>query len=796
MRKVQIYIEGVMLDLFNDEQVNLNSTVQNISDISKVFTDFSQSFTVPATKHNNKVFQHWYNSDLEFYDPTSAGGTLSSYDVNIRKDARLELNLTAFRTGKIQLEKANLKDGKVDSYSVTFYGDVTSLKDKFAEDMLSDVDLSTLDHTYTGAEVYNRITDHTTDYDVRYPLISSSRYWTNTGGGTDDITVTNGRIAYNELFPAVKIKKLFDVIATHYGVSFNGNFLTNERFTKCFLWAKNTKENTFVTAAKKVDFSSVVYASGSAPANSGVDLTNDIINYHYLDVTPGVGVAPSLFSFVIDFSITPSDTSTTYYIDVHRNGIFSHTIQGSDVNTYQLIQDQNTPGLDEQIEIYVRASNQINIDTVTNCYWSYSVLGVQANVDEFTITGATQTINGNTSLGSLVPEMKVSDFFSGVLKAFNLTCYGTDIDTFQIEPLDDWYSLGQIYDITEYTDVKSIDVSRVPLYNKIAFKYQESESVINKQFKALFYREYGNTEQSFTYDGGEFTIELPFENLMGQKFTGTDLQVAYALDENLSPYTPKPCLMYMYTNQSTSVKFYNGTGEQTITNYLPFGQEVNINSQTDFSLNFSADRSTFNLAPNYNNLYATYYESYLLNLFNVRNRLVSVKTQLPISILTKLELNDRVVIRSKRYVINEMKSNLNTGEVSFTLLLDFREVRIPIAVPTNPGAGCVDVPITLGNGVCSVNIATLTAGVTITPSTVTSSQVISVCVPANATPQTLIVTEESNSLLPPILRKYLVTENFERIETEDSAAQNIALTVTETYCNGAVNDYTIYITQP
>ena len=143
-----------------------------------------------------------------------------------------------------------------------------------------------------------------------------------------------------------------------------------------------------------------------------------------------------------------------------------------------------------------------------------------------------------------------------------------------------------------------------------------------------------------------------------------------------------------------------------------------------------------------------------------------------------------------------MKSNLNTGEVSFTLLLDFREVRIPIAVPTNPGANCVDVPITLGNGVCSVNIATLTAGVTITPSTVTSSQIISVCVPANATPQTKIVTEESNSLLPPILRKYVVTEAFENVITEDSAAQNIALTVTETYCNGAVNDYTIYITQP
>jgi len=803
MRKVQIYIEGVMLDLFNDEQVNLNSTVQNISDISKIFTDFSQSFHIPATKHNNKVFQHWYNSDLEFYDPTSAGGTLSSYDVNIRKDARLELNLTAFRTGKIQLEKANLKDGKVDSYSVTFYGDVTSLKDKFAEDMLSDVDMTSISHTYNGTEVYNRITDHTTDYDVRYPLISSSRYWTNTGGGTDDITVTNGRIVYTELFPAVKIKKLFDVIATHYGVSFNGNFLANERFTKCFLWAKNAKDFQFITAEQVINFNSVTYASGT-PVYSTIDLTNDTISYtELLDTTaPGYGQVFVPYYYFIDTNIQVSDTSIDYYIDVYKNGTFSHTVQGISNNTYNVIQDINSPGLNEQVQLKIRAANTMSIQASIRAYWfapnvaspTYPASTFEKEISN--ISCLTQNLTGNVDLTTLVPEMKVSDFFSGVLKAFNLTCYGTDIDTFQIEPLDDWYSLGEIYDITEYTDVASIDVSRVPLYNKIAFKYQESESVINKQFKALFYREYGNTEQSFTYDGGEFTIELPFENLMGQKFTGTDLQVAYALDENLSPYTPKPCLMYMYTNQTTSVKFYNGTGEQTITNYLPFGQEVNINGQTDFSLNFSADRSTFSLAPNYNNLYATYYESYLLNLFNVRNRLVSVKTQLPLSILTKLELNDRVVIRDKRYVINEMKSNLNTGEVSFTLLLDFREVRIPIVVPTNPGANCVDVPINLGNGVCSVNIATLTAGVTITPSTVTSSQVISVCVPANATPQTKIVTEESNSLLPPILRKYVVTEAFENVITENSSQQSIALTVTETYCNGAVNDYTIYITQP
>tara|TARA_R100001530_G_scaffold79586_1_gene55519 strand:- start:940 stop:3303 length:2364 start_codon:yes stop_codon:yes gene_type:complete len=787
MRKVQVYVEGVMLDLFADEQINVNSTIQNIADISKTYTDFSQSFTVPATVNNNKVFSHWYNSEVKYYNPTGVSNP-SIFDVNTRKAGKIEINLTPFRTGKIQLEKANLKKGKPESYSITFYGDITSLKDKFGEDMLSDVDLSAIDHTYTGVEVYNRITDDTTDYDVRYPLISSDRNWIFGGGGSNDITITAGRILYNELFPAVKIKKLFESIATNYGVTFNGTFLSDERFTKCFLWAKNTKSNTFVTGAKELDFASVVYASGSAPNNSGVNLTTNTITYNYLSVTPGLSISPQMFYFVIQTTIIPSDPSTDYYIDVHRNGIFSHTVQGSGTNTYQLINDHNSPGLNESIVIEVRAANQINIDSTTNCYWLYTFSGVTANVDEFTITGATQTLTGNTSVGSLVPEMKVQDFFSGILKIFNLTCYATAIDTYQIETIDTWYSLGDVHDITTHTDIDSIDVDRVPLYKKIAFHYQDGQSVLNKQFKALFYREYGNADQNYTYDGGEFVVKVPFENLMGEKYTGTTTQVAYALDENLASYIPKPCLMYMYDKQSTGIEFYNGTGQVTISDYLPFGQDLQVNSQTDYTLNFSADRSTFLLTPIYDTLYATYYKGYIENLYQMRNKLTNVKTNLPISLLTSLELNDRLVIRDKRYIINEMKSNLTTGEVNFSLLLDFRELRPIQVVPTNPGANCVNVPVNLLNGVCSATIATTTGGVTITPSTITSSQVIVVCVPANSNTREYIITEDAAD--------YINTENFFRIETEESAPQTITLTVTQTYCNGATATNDILITQP
>jgi len=60
MRQVQVYIEGLKIELFEDEQINVTSSVQNINDISKVFTDFSQSFTVPASTVNNEIFKHFY----------------------------------------------------------------------------------------------------------------------------------------------------------------------------------------------------------------------------------------------------------------------------------------------------------------------------------------------------------------------------------------------------------------------------------------------------------------------------------------------------------------------------------------------------------------------------------------------------------------------------------------------------------------------------------------------------------------------------------------------------------------
>ncbi|QGG54052.1 hypothetical protein [Lysinibacillus pakistanensis] len=89
--QVQIYVKDgtdyVLLDLFQDESIVVKSSVQDIQDIAQVFTDFSQTFTVPASKTNNGVFKHYYNNDLD------------ELNANIRLDSRLEINRTPFRRG-------------------------------------------------------------------------------------------------------------------------------------------------------------------------------------------------------------------------------------------------------------------------------------------------------------------------------------------------------------------------------------------------------------------------------------------------------------------------------------------------------------------------------------------------------------------------------------------------------------------------------------------------------------------------------------------------------------------------
>jgi hypothetical protein len=801
MRTVQVYIEGQRLDLFEDEQINVTSTQQNVQDISKVFTDFSQAFHVPASPTNNDIFHHFYENDIGDFNDVN-----TLFDFNLRRNANIEIDYTPFRTGKMSLEKAEVKNNQAYSYQITFYGELVSLKDQFGNDKLVDLTfLNNFKHDYTAAEILDRITDGATDYKVRYPLIVDRNLTYGDTGSTDINPSTGvGAIHFDELFPAIKLISIFAAITSKYGAAFQGTFLGTKRFTNAFLQCQNSDSFVYNTPPILADMESPY----KDPSNNNTSLnaedffnttteTLTISQYNVAATFPSPIGAGSFIHTLHNITVSPqniSDASVTYYIDVHFNGQLVQTLEGSGGGAQTvgvIVNDQIvTP---RNYQFFLRATDSVNLDLfiVYEQLGLYNGTGFIQELRNYFQVKASYAITAEISVVNYLPDMTVESFFSGILKQFNLTCYPIASDIYQIEPLSDWYAKGAVVDITQYTDIESINIDRVKLYENVEFKYQESESGTNTIFRNLTSRGYGSTSERFDYDGGDFKVELPFENMMMQKFVGTNLQIGETINTDGNKYTPKPMVLYMYDQLAAAYSFNNGA-HTAQSQYIPFGQDV-LDTNVNFTLNFNADISTLLDAIVPNTLFSVYYSPYISNLYNLKNRETSVKTNLPISLLTSLELNDRLIIRDKRYMINDMKSNLTTGEVSFTLLNDFSDVisqggAEPIE-PLQPsdGAQCLDVRILFPNGAVSAAITTTDAGVTITPSTLTTDGTVNVCIPANTDTIGLIVTEDDAN--------YINTENFLRLRTEEGNVAIYTLTVTYTFANGTTVANQILIQQ-
>jgi hypothetical protein len=727
----QAELEYSRLELFNDEKITVSSTIQNISDISKIFTDFSQGFTIPCSPINNAIFQHFYQNDVD-----------ATIDYQKRYNAYIEIDTVLFRRGKIQLEKTNLKNGKPDSYSVTFYGAGVSLKDFFNEDKLSQLDYSSLDHDYTNQEVYDRVTidSSVTDYDVRYPLISSKRVWQYgasvplptanlpdwydyPNNNNNNLKDNHGRIFYTELFPAVRVASIFDLIQSEYGITFNGLFLTSDVFKKAFLFFKN-KEAFNVTG------------TGSPVV---LDITSNVMPFNSADNTIKETGFPDIIS--LSFNVTSMSVSPTqYYIDVYRNNVYSNTFSGTTTggaNQFIVSNFMQTQTLTFKVHSASVLTMDFNFTYVRQVFDDFNQQFIETTINS---TG-TVTTSGFTNLQSVAPDIKIIDFISGICKEFNMTVYSNAKNVFTFEPIPQWYSKGAIVNITQYTDITSIEIERMKLYKSIEFKYADSECMLNKYFlespSNADAHGYGNAKIGYNFDGGEYKVESPFENLLHNNF-GNNLQVGYCLNKELAPYIPKPCLLYM--NELTTLTggdTIHWDGQANIHSYVPFGQDSNIlttSGLVPLTLNFGEEISSFYLVNNPNTLYALYYASYLSNLYNPKNRLTKVKTILPVSLLTKLQLNDRLIIRDKRYMINEMQSDLTTGDVNFTLINDFAQVK-PIQLVVTPiGTGKTlrfAILYTNGANVVDITKSANASNVTLSNAKFTSEGYLDVTVPTN-----------------------------------------------------------------
>ena len=182
---VAIYIENERLDLHADENISITSSVLDIQDISKNTTDYTKSFTVPASDINNQIFKHYYDANID-----------NTFDARVSVDGRIEIGGILFRKGKILLQKVQKKSGRASNYTINFWGNLVSLKDVLGDDKLSDLDLSAYNHAHDGSEVLAGLTDSTLYADYIYTLLAKKRYYYNSDISDTTMTDTIANIHY------------------------------------------------------------------------------------------------------------------------------------------------------------------------------------------------------------------------------------------------------------------------------------------------------------------------------------------------------------------------------------------------------------------------------------------------------------------------------------------------------------------------------------------------------------------------------------------------------------------------
>ena len=719
-REVQLYIQDTRVDLFTDETISVTDSIQNVSDISKVFTPFSKQFNLPASATNNKLFKHYYNFDIQ-------GG----FDARFRVDARIEINHVPFKVGQIRLDGVSMKNNLPHTYKVVFFGKPSDLKDIFGDEELNSLNsLSTYDIKSdtvtgdvedafkTGLQISETVATSDDNRNIIVPLISVENYYTYDSGThrLDTVTWANLR---KDLKPAIKLKRIIEAIETQYSITFNmadetedivlaensdtviteggdtviledaaigrRTFFGSAMFDQLYLWLHREK-TPYTALDQATKYFGINYTS------LGVKRT--LSDYTYIgpsggDVVSGgkitinEGESYSLrFRFIANAANVPIEIISR---DKTTNELFGVQERLSSTSAMVVSFIGLTSGnLSSRVfEPEVRFNNNTNQNLTFSAQSDFaaSEFGLEINK---TVNGVTtQHIYGNSSfqlaymifIQDYLPKMKIIDFLTGLFKMFNLVAFTKrSSNTIYVQTFDDFMVDGVTRDITKYVDITQGTIDRPVPYNQVNFKYSAPVTQTSLRYINNYSQIFGDLRYSAPekYDGQAFNLELPFErsvlvNLVNSSGTATNNVEGWWADADGKTTLGKPFIFFNRVTDSSSNTI-------TSSNFTTYNAPSNVSALEtagvgNHTLNFGSEYDELKADINQNSLFSRFYEQYVVQTYNQNGRIIKITANLPVSFVLNYNVNDVILINDQEYYINTIQTDLTTGKSQLELIV-------------------------------------------------------------------------------------------------------------------------------
>ena len=678
-----------LLDMFSDEGISIKSVVKDMNDPKKLFTDFSRSFTLPASKQNNKVFKHYYNIDIQ-----------NSVDSRELIPAKILMNNRTYKVGNVRVDGARIENGIAIHYKVTFIGKLSELSRQIGKDKINELDFTSL---YNGSFDFKAEVQNTTKRDLMFPIASRKERLL-ADSGTRSLGIENARnIAFStstaaedygireeDLVGALSVGAILDKIETKYSFNFTG-ILQADYIRDLYLWLHQTDKQR---SGELLNAIATGYAyTGAANANFSA-ISNGFI-YNSTSETSDLGQDRK---FYVTIKGTFSGNANVKLLmggnvvrEVSTTGEFTDPVvlYGSGADRIFQVEVENDTSNTVAVEVKIRQLDREYITTGSIRFKTW-------------VSKPTRTMTASASIGTAgtynaqdnIPDMGVMDFLSSIFKMFNIIAEVDSDLNVSTKHYDHFMSEGEVKDVTEYVDVSAYDVNRPNLFSSLLMQFEEPQLALEQGYKAVNGRNYGSIKYDLLgrsgvkLSGSTYKLDIknqrsPLEPIDDQD-DGSDFRVCYTLfsDVGGTEQSIKPMFTYICTPDTTtgsisSIAFYGNLSASGSTSYT-MPSNVHQRAQAspvgffgDVGLYFGEERSEYRYGfdMNGNGLWNSFYRGTTALMFDEDKRKVKFKTRIPQSKLLLLKLSDTLRISNKFYNINAIETNYLSGVTELDLIL-------------------------------------------------------------------------------------------------------------------------------
>jgi hypothetical protein len=698
----------VICDLYNDDTIPLTLSIDSFSKAAEKQQSYSKGFKLPATKHNNQIFENLFELSRDswatpLFNPYKQTRAVYKEDGNI------------IFQGFMRLLDVTEKDNEL-SYNVNLYSESVALATLMKAEKMSEINLEELTHLYNKSRIINSwegkltLSNPLTDPNefagpvgqtytgvLKYPncnwngqILEVANAWM----VGNNATVGNPGIENLQTMfrPWIKIKYLIDKIFARHGFTFTSNFFDSAYFGRLFMdfnWGKE------INWAERETIGRVDFASGT-PAQTFAQNTytklilsenNTFMNAGYDPATGDFTAFAGGMTYNMTAKVKLTNTGTTTST---VNVYWRHTENATSTTTSIDYQTIFIPAGWTRTFICVVDPTQPIAIYDELCIIIYPVGGNNVLNLESTLTSISGSIGGTiivagTLLNTERGKLKQWDFFKGIMDMFNLVTLQNPDNPLNliIEPYNDVFievnnPLIKTYDWTDKVDGSEMKFTPMDLKQTTMFQYQEDKdypfAIYKGATNGYLYGSLEWTVPGYTQVRGETKIEAkPFAATIMKPYfdsipdwPGPCIYKGNADETAFEGFANKPRILYDVTGDvnggdtmpgglSYYIPYQNGVSGANATGYSLFSHvDAYPSTSSDRDLNFGACQFINIGVPPIDNLFYRYYSEYFYELYHPDTKTVKFKILLTGIEVTNFMFWDKVRIKNVLYRVSKI----------------------------------------------------------------------------------------------------------------------------------------------